>query len=322
MARAWVSMAACMAACIAALVLSSCASQTPEVLRAPNGLPERAELIDTPYFSQQMHQCGPASLAMALGAAGLDVSPETLEALVYLPSRQGSLQPEMLAAARRHGMLATRIKPRMHALLHEIAQGNPVLVLQNLGLSWLPQWHYAVVIGYDLRAREIILRSGPNPREPIAMSTFEHTWSRGGYWGMTVLRPGKLPAEIDLDDAAQALAALETYARPDQMPDAYRAAIARWPNALILQIGLGNSLYRLGDLPSAEAIFRAASDAWPDSAVALNNLASVLQDQGRLPEALAAADKAAAIVGPWQAQASATRDAIRSALGFQTNSEH
>ena len=25
-----------------------------------------------------------------------------------------------------------------------------LLVLQNLGLSWLPRWHYAVVVGYDL----------------------------------------------------------------------------------------------------------------------------------------------------------------------------
>lgn len=304
--------------CSAAFWLLGCATQTPELFGAPSGLPERAERINTPYFAQQTHQCGPASLAMILGAAGIDISPETLEAQVYVPSRQGSLQPEMLAAARRQGALATQVKPRMHALLTEVAHGNPVLVLQNLGLSWLPQWHYAVVVGYDLPAKEIILRSGPNPRERMAMSTFEHTWSRSGHWGMTALSPGKLPAEIDPDDAASALAALEKTARPEQMQDAYRAALARWPNALILQIGLGNSAYRSGDLPGAEAIFRSASIQWPDSAVALNNLASVLQDEGRLPEALSAAEKAAAIDGPWQAQAKATRDAIRSALGPDT----
>ncbi len=301
-------------ACALAFGLAGCATQTPEVLRAPNGLPQRAELVDTPYFAQQVHQCGPASLAMTLGAAGREISPETLEAQVYLPSRQGSLQPEMLAAARRQGTLATRIPPRISALLNEVALGHPVLVLQNLGLSWMPRWHYAVVIGYDLPAGEIILRSGPNPRERLPMSTFEHTWARSGYWGMTALQPGKLPAEIDPDDAASALAALENYASPAQMIDAYQAAIARWPNALIFQMGLGNSTYRSGDLPGAEAIFRSAINDWPDSAIALNNLASVLQDEGRLPEALTVAEKAAAISGPWQAHAMATRDSIRRAI--------
>ncbi len=299
---------------VVAFWLAGCATQTSSVLRSPNGLPERAELINTPYFAQQTHQCGPAALAMTLGAAGLDVSPEALEAQVYLPSRQGSLQPEMLAAARRQGALSTLVKPRIDALLNEVAHGNPVLVLQNLGLSWLPQWHYAVVIGYDLPSREIILRSGPHSRESVAMSTFEHTWARSGYWGMTALRPGKLPAEISLDDAASALAALEKYAAPEQMLSAYQTAIARWPNALILQIGLGNSTYRAGDLPGAEAIFRSAANAWPDSAIALNNLASVLQGEGRLTEAFNAAEKAAAIAGPWQAQAIATRESIREAL--------
>lgn len=302
----------------AALWLAGCATQTPDVLRSPGALPERAELINTPYFAQQMHQCGPASLAMTLGAAGIDVGPEVLEAEVYLPSRQGSLQPEMLAAARRHGALAARVRPSMNALLNEVAQGHPVLVLQNLGLSWLPRWHYAVVIGYDLPAREITLRSGPNPRERMPLSVFEHTWARSGYWGMLALPPGKLPAAIDPEDAASALNALEKQVAPGQMIDAYRAAMARWPNALIWQIGLGNSVYRSGDRAGAEAIFRSALSLWPDSAIALNNLASVLQDQGRLPEALPIAEKAAAIAGPWQAQAVATRDSIREALHKET----
>ena len=216
----------------------------------------------------------------------------------------------MLAAARRQGALATRVKPTISVLLKEVAQGNPVLVLQNLGLSWLPQWHYAVV----MPARELILRSGSNPRQRMALSTFEHTWKRSGFWGMTALRPGKLPAELDPDDAAHALAALEKYASPAQMIHAYQAAMARWPEVQVFQIGLGNSVYRSGDLPGAEAIFRSASAAWPESAIALNNLASVLQAEGRLSEALNAAAKAADIAGPWQAQSMATRDSIREAL--------
>ena len=44
-----------------------------------------------------------------------DTSPEQLSSQVYLPERKGSLQIEMAATARRHGMLA-RISHRMNEL--------------------------------------------------------------------------------------------------------------------------------------------------------------------------------------------------------------
>ena len=296
------------------LLLAACATQTPAVLHSPQGLPQQSELVDTPYFAQEDHQCGPASLAMALSAAGFKTSPEALEALVYLPSRQGSLQPEMLAAARRQGALALPVKPRLNALLNEVAHGHPVVVLQNLGLSWMPRWHYAVVIGYDLPHAVIILRSGPNSRELMQMSTFEHTWARSGYWGMLVLPTGQLPAEADATDVAKALVALEKYAEPEQMLRVYGLALERWPEHAVLRMGLGNSAYRSGDLLQAESIFRSIIKTQPSDAAALNNLAAVLQDQHRLSEALSIAERASEIAGPWQGHAQATRDAIRQEL--------
>ena len=88
------------------LCLGACATppQTLLVLGAPpSSLPRHAELTDVPYFAQDAYQCGPASLAMTLSAAGIAVTPETLKPELYLPERHGSLQIEMLAAARRQG---------------------------------------------------------------------------------------------------------------------------------------------------------------------------------------------------------------------------
>ena len=67
---------------------------------------------------------------------------------VYLPERKGSLQVEMLAAARRHGMVSYQLAPRFEDMMREIAAGTPVVVLQNLGV-FSSGWHYAVAIGYD-----------------------------------------------------------------------------------------------------------------------------------------------------------------------------
>ena len=70
----------------------------PATSDPPAGRPASIELESTPFHPQTSYQCGPAALATVLGAAGLTVSPAALADEVYLPGRQGSLQPELAAA--------------------------------------------------------------------------------------------------------------------------------------------------------------------------------------------------------------------------------
>src|SRR5690606_37920244 len=82
-----------LALALTALLLAGCASQTRTLLASPPaGLPPTVELERTPYFEQADFQCGPASLSMALGAAGFGTRPEDLIGRVFVPERQGSLQ--------------------------------------------------------------------------------------------------------------------------------------------------------------------------------------------------------------------------------------
>src|SRR5258708_19902683 len=87
---------------------------------------------------------------MVLVGGGKAIEPDALRAQVYLPDRHGSLQIEMLAAARRNGFVAIELAPNLSDLLAEIAAGNPVIVLQNLALDWYPPWHYPVPVRSDL----------------------------------------------------------------------------------------------------------------------------------------------------------------------------
>jgi len=80
---------------------------------------------------------------MVLGAAGKPIEPEALRPQVHLPDRRASLQVEMLAAARRNGLVAVELKPGLSDLLAEIAAGDPAVVLRNLVLDRYPVWHYA-----------------------------------------------------------------------------------------------------------------------------------------------------------------------------------
>ncbi|MGD9951691.1 MAG: PA2778 family cysteine peptidase [Burkholderiales bacterium] len=292
-------------------MLAGCAApQTQRLVEAPPaGLPASIELAVVPFYPQEDYQCGPASLAAMLRHAGREATPASLLRQVYVPGRKGAFQAEMLAATRRHGLVAYPIAPRLEVLLGELAGGNPVLVLQNLALDWAPQWHYAVAIGYDLEARELILRSGVTRRLAMSLDTFERTWARSGHWAMLAIDPRRLPASAREHDYLAALAALERLDAAAAQPG-YEAALARWPGSVAAALGLGNTRYAQRDLAGAADAYRQATERHPASADAWNNLAQALSELGRRAEALAAARRAVALGGPRLPQYRETLEAI------------
>jgi hypothetical protein len=279
-------------------LLSGCAGiQKSEQPVRPANLPASIELETVPFYPQKEYQCGPSSLAMALTYSDLPIGPDALKDQVYTPSQKGSLQIAMIGATRRQGRIAYPILG-LNSLWPEIAAGYPVIVLQNLGLSWMPVWHYAVVIGYDFPESSVILRTGITERKLVSFSAFERTWAHSDYWGMLVLKPTRLPAIATEKDYLAAVYGLEKSRQFQAAIEGYQTALTLWPHSLIAFMGLGNSRYKLGDLNGAESAFRRAIKDHPRSAAAYNNMAQVLSEQGRKEEAIAAARKAIAIGGP------------------------
>lgn len=304
------------------LLLGACAATGVREATHNSQLPRYFELTQTPFFPQLKYHCGPAALSTALQAVDIRVTPDQLAPEVYIPSRKGSLQIEMLAAARRHGALPVKIAPRLDALFSEVAAGNVVVVMQNLGLSWVPAWHYAVVVGYDLDKELIWLRSGTEKRFEMSMSTFQRTWARSQSWAFVAVKPGSLPASTEPEAMIQALVNFEKTADAAAAKLAYGAAVKRWPDNLVMLTGLGNSAYATGDLAGAATAFRAAISAHPDSAAAYNNLANVLLLQGDQPAARDAAEKALQLAGhneKLRSQVKATLDEINA---YSSRSTH
>jgi tetratricopeptide (TPR) repeat protein len=284
---------------------------TDKWIQASGKVPPHHELSTVPFFPQEEYQCGPASLAMVLAWSGLQIDANELTPQVYTPSLKGSLPPAMVAATRRHGRVAYPINGA-NALLKEIAAGHPVIVLQNLGLSWVPLWHYAVVIGYDLDEGVIILHSGITNRKKMSLRTFENTWARSDYWGLATLPPYRLPASANEIVYVSAIVGLEKSRQWGAAVQGYQTALNQWPDNFTAHIGLSNSLYSQGELKSAEKALRKTTDLFPDEGVAFNNLAHVLWKQGNKQEAIKAARRAVSLGGPHVEKYQKTLDEIQS----------
>lgn len=283
----------------AAVALPGCAllADPPQTaaLRAtaPADLPPRFERDEVPFFPQTPLHCGPAALATALADVGLPADIDALSEAVFLPAREGSLQIEMLSGARRQGGVATRLPGELTALMREVAAGHAVVVLLNLGLDFAPRWHYAVVVGYDLPAGELILRSGTERRDLLALRTFEFTWARGGRWAIAVLPPGGLPVTALEADAVDGALGYGRVGAPAPTARAWAAVHQRWPANLVAAMGLGNALHAAGDLAGAARAFEDAAQQH-DSAAAWNNLARTRDSLGDHAGARTAASRAVA----------------------------
>lgn len=268
---------------LGALLLGGCAARP--VLGPAAGLPPRVELDEVPFFPQEDYQCGPAALATMLGQRGLSEEPDALRREVYLPGRQGSLQVELVAAARQRDLLVYPVAPRLEALLAEVAAGHPVLVLQNLAFDWYPRWHFAVLVGYDLSRQQLILRSGTTRRWLSDFASFDATWARGGRWAVLTLPADRLPAQAQPRVWLQAAADLEQVGRGAAALQAYRVATVRWPAAGLPWFALGNARYAARDVPGAQEALLRAVRVEPGLAPGWSNLAHVLAEQGCAVEA-------------------------------------
>jgi hypothetical protein len=310
-------------ACALAVLAAGCAQLVPQTVALrtgwPQGVAQTVELTSVPFFPQEDYECGPAALATVLAYAGVPITPEPLVKQVFLPARQGSLQLEMLAAPRTYGRVSLQLAPRYTDVLREVAAGNPVIVLQDVGLMspFLPEWHYAVVNGFDYPSGTIYLRSGRNPRQEMPFTYFEREWIPGKYWAMVVTPPDRIPATATEDGWVNAVIAMARTGGNNAALKGYEAALKRWPGNLPATIGAANIRNDRGEHARAIAMLGDALAKHPHSAIVANNLAQALSDAGRNSEALVQIDKVADPHDPFASEIKSTRALILQRLAQQ-----
>lgn len=294
------------------LLLSGCARNPVLLQSSYNELPPQVEIDSVPFYAQTEFQCGPATLAMVLNYQGIETDVEQLIPQVFLPERDGSVQPEMLATVRRYEQLAYPIRGTMDALLGHLAARDPVVVMQNLSLPIYPMWHYAVAIGYDLPNETLILRSGEVERHSMSFSRFDATWARTERWGFVVAAPGTLPAGITARNALEAISAYEESHGPEAALSSWQAFVERHPANAMGQFALGNALYADQQPDKASKAFERATELDKEMGAAWLNLGLILRQLDKPDAARDALTQATSLEGSWQEKARFALDTLNS----------
>jgi predicted double-glycine peptidase len=297
---------------MAMVVVAGCAptTQTAQLdRRPPPDLAAVAELTEVPFFPQKRYQCGPAAMATVLSHAGFATKPDTLVDEVYVPEKRGALRTEMRAAARARGAVPYALEPELEQVLQTVDAGHPVLVMQNLGIDWWPRWHYAVVVGYDLGKRHVVLRTGETRRRVTLMSTFERTWMRADRWAQVVVAPSEPPAIAQPLPWLRTVRELEETGQQEAAVAGYRSATERWPDERRAWMALGNAYLATQEAAAARTAFERAIELNPQAGEAWNNLAYALARSGCGDTALTAA-RCATRLAPDRSNFDATLDEL------------
>lgn len=191
---------ACALAGLSLLFLLSGCQSTPQAdkLRQEGlaSLPESHTIQSVPFIPQEQFYCGPTTLSEVFGYYGESTSPNDIAPKLFIPSKEGSLQLEMVSATRQFGFLPYSDRGTLSSIMSLVKDDIPVIVFQNLSIQLLPQWHYAVVIGFDSDKGTVTLHTGLTPNHEMSLELFERTWGRGNYWYLAPVPPNVTSPEM------------------------------------------------------------------------------------------------------------------------------
>ncbi len=270
------------------LLLSGCASKNP----LPVDHNYSSALINVPFISPRSELCGSTSIEMlslywqSRSSYTPRLSLRELNERTWIPDKGGTLQIELVAAARANALLAYPLEPSLDALFRELDANHPVIVLVNRGFSWYPLWHYAPVTGYDAKTQTIWMHFFDTPNEAMPLGTFAALWQRSGNWGILLLPPEQLPASAWAKKFLFCAYDFEKIGMTKEAITAYKTALIRWPEDIGILFALGNAYYNSRQIAHAEQIYRKILDIDSTYPFALNNLADLLYRTNRSEEAL------------------------------------
>ena len=258
-----------------ATLLTACAPALPLRVQDFGSGDERIELSKTAFFPSTERASAAAALATLLYTDGLDtIGPAQVTPLLGNRTAVPALRGELVDVARRFERLPFVLPPTLNAVLAEVRSGKPVLVFQKLDGG-----RYSVVIGVDPLGNRLILRSGTDGRAYQPVDEFVARWKGGDQWAMVLGDGSKVPASATQEAWIATGEAATAAGYPALAERGAHAAIARWSNAVVPWVALGNARYAMKQWQGAQDAYVEALKRKPDNPVVRNNLALVLLER-------------------------------------------
>jgi len=300
-------------AIVASIVATGCAPKDP----LPSGSHYASYTLNVPFIPPRSKLCGSTSIEMVSSywqsktSYVPQLSVEELDGLTLIPAKGGTLQIELVSAARANGLIVYPLEPTFEALFSELSENHPVIVLVNRSFSWHPLWHYAPVTGFDGEKRTVLTHFSDQQNEAISIGTFAALWKRSNNWGVVLLPPGELPASASSKTFLRAVYEFEKTGKVTEAIVAYKSASLRWPQDPDILFALANAYYNSSNLFEAEENYRKLLAIKPSYYLAVNNLAVLLCHTGRSSEALSVLEKAMTNDTNIQSMLNTTREEIK-----------
>lgn len=318
------------------VLLGACSPIQTRQLKSDAGIATlpQTHTLKTPFVKQRHRHCGPATLSMVMQFYGRHALQDNIADAIFDKTKLGTFQTDMVAYLRSQSFLPYELAPKLTDVIHAVADGYPVIVMQNLGFNGvggvLSKWHYALVVGYDLNQKEMVLHSGPFEYYRLPFKTFERTWARSGHWALVAWPLGEksvhqTPLEqqtkwFEPDKYLNALIDVDELGELPHPVQTYSDFVASHPNFPRAWFRLGNHHYPHNKPASLDSFTHAVRHASKVDPTYWNNLALVAHEQGCLDLAFMAIE-CALNIQPDFAPALDTQKIIRSHQNLGSSNE-
>ncbi|MEW6002763.1 MAG: C39 family peptidase [Nitrospirota bacterium] len=141
---------------------------------------------NVPFYPQETHQCGPASLAGALNYWGVKVIPEDIAEEIYSKAAKGTLNLDMVIYPQKKGLIAIQYRGSTEDLRKNIDSDNPIIVMVDYGYHLYQVNHFMVVVGYNELG--VIVNSGKKKGEFLGEKDFLKAWEKTNFWTLLIKR--------------------------------------------------------------------------------------------------------------------------------------
>ncbi len=172
----------------ALFIAAGCGAPRPPGGAAAAGSPAGRVIAGVPFLPQEEDSCGPSSLAMLLRFHGIPATTSELMQETRTKGLRDTLITDLAAAARRRGLPAEVTTLDLAGLRRQIAAGEPVILLVDLGVWAWSRPHYLLV--YGTTEDGVFAHSGQTEGEFIAYGTLDAEWAKMGRLAIVVVRKG------------------------------------------------------------------------------------------------------------------------------------